>query len=246
MIVKIVKFLLKFKMKSTAFILSVLSIFLLSCPASGGMTGDRIATMAEGFVGKPYDPDPIGIYVRKRVIVYDDEVDCMYLTFRAVELALARTPEEAIEIALEKRFLRRGILSPDGTVLNYDERYQYGEDMIDSGKFGKEVTEELGRTISIEGSRGRESVVIIPKGFIKEIRGFQSGDIVFFIKRPEARLKGEIVGHIGIIKIEGEKIFLIHASGKKNGRGTVKKVPFHDYVKDMDFAGIKVTRFIDP
>jgi hypothetical protein len=208
--------------------------------------GDRIASIAEQFLGKPYDPDPIGAYVRRGVIVYDDEVDCMYLTFRTVELALSKNQEDAIKIALEKRFLTKGILGPDGRVLNYNERYEYGEDMIDSGKFGREVTEELGQTVQIEGSRGRQKVIILPKDSIKESKGFKNGDIIFFVKRPETRLYGEIIGHIGILKVEGDNIYLIHASGKKNGKGTVKKVPFFDYVKDMDFAGIRVTRLTDP
>lgn len=208
--------------------------------------GDRIASIAEQFLGKPYDPDPIGAYVRRSVIVYDDEVDCMYLTFRTVELALSKNQEDAIKIALEKRFFTKGYLGPDGRVLNYNERYEYGEDMIDSGKFGREITEELGPTVQIAGSRGRQKVIILPKDSIKESKGFKNGDIIFFVKRPETRLYGEIIGHIGILKVEGDNIYLIHASGKKNGKGTVKKVPFLDYVKDMDFAGIRVTRLTDP
>ncbi|MFN3740294.1 MAG: N-acetylmuramoyl-L-alanine amidase-like domain-containing protein [Thermodesulfovibrionales bacterium] len=203
--------------------------------------------MAERFVGTPYDPDPLGAYVRKKVIVYDEEVDCMYLTFRAVELALSQNEEEAMKVALEKRFFTKGILGPDGKVLNYDERYQYGEDMIDSKKFGEEITSVIGRTVSIKGSRGRALIKIIPASEIKNIiNKFKSGDIVFFVKKPEKRILGEIVGHIGIIKVEKDNIYLIHASGRKNGKGTTVKVPFLDYIKDMDFLGIKVTRFKAP
>jgi len=49
--------------------------------------GEKIAFWAEKFVGTPYDPDLLGEYVSKEVIVADERVDCMYLTFRAVELA---------------------------------------------------------------------------------------------------------------------------------------------------------------
>ncbi len=54
---------------------------------------------------------------------------------------------------------------------------------------------------------------------------------------------GEIVGHIGILKREGEDLYLIHASGRKRRGGEVVKVPFGDYLIDMPFAGIMVGRF---
>src|SRR4030043_2421094 len=72
--------------------------------------GERVAFWAEKFMGTPYDKDPLGEYVSKAAIVSDERVDCMYLTFRAVELALSHTPEEAIQIALERRFHSKGVL----------------------------------------------------------------------------------------------------------------------------------------
>ena len=51
---------------------------------------ERIAFWAEQYIDVPYDTDPWGDYVRKNVIVADERVDCMYLTFRSVELALGR------------------------------------------------------------------------------------------------------------------------------------------------------------
>lgn len=249
MVVKIVKIFLKFSMTSINIPVIVILNFILTLisATSAEQVGERIALMAERFIGTPYDPDPLGAYVREKVIIYDREVDCMYLTFRAVELALSENEEEAIKIALEKRFFTKGLLGPDGKVINYEERYQYGEDMIESKKFGEEITSELGKTIKIPGSRGRKEVILIPASQIKRIaHKLKSGDIIFFVKKPEKRIYGEIIGHIGIIKVEDNFIYLIHASGRKNGKGTTVKVPFLDYVKDMDFAGIKVTRFKDP
>jgi hypothetical protein len=72
--------------------------------------GERVAFWAGKFVGVPYDRDPQGLYVTRAAIVADDAVDCMYLTFRSVELALSQNPEEAVQIALDKRFHTRGIL----------------------------------------------------------------------------------------------------------------------------------------
>jgi hypothetical protein len=213
--------------------------------------GERIAWWAEKFVGTPYDPDPLGEYVTKNAIVADERVDCMYLSFRAVELAMGHTPDESIAIALDKRFIHKGTVN-DGAVANYEDRFQYGEDMLDSGKWGKEITGDIGLLSSIRGSRGRERVTMISKDtLINEIRKqrglrLKNGDFIFFVKSPGKRVDDEIVGHIGIIKFEGETPYLIHAGGRKQRGGEVKKVLFSDYVRSMPFAGIKVSRFLTP
>jgi hypothetical protein len=214
---------------------------------SNQTAGERMAFWAEKFLGVPYDRDPQGVYVTRAAIVADDEMDCMYLTFRAVELALSRTPEEATQVALDRRFQTRGILQ-DGKVLNYDDRFEYGEDMIQSGKWGKEITRQVGRTARIQGSRGRDFYEVLPPHEIaRRKEKLRSGDLLFFFKAPENRVVGEGVGHIGIVKVEGKnadkKIFLIHASGTKNSGGVVKKVRLIDYLSDMPFVGVKVTRF---
>lgn len=225
--------------------------------------GERIALWAEKFVGTPYDPDPQGGYVTKNVIVDDERVDCMYLSFRAVELAMGLTPEEGINIAIDRRFTKKGKIDSKGNVLNYEDRFQYGEDMLDSGKWGREITEELGEVTEITGSRGREKVKMISKkGLLDSLKSsssskFKDGDIIFFIKAVEKRKVGEIVGHIGIVKIEHRtqnselrEIYLIHAAGvKNNGRnrlatsGEVKKVRLYDYISSMPFIGVRVSRF---
>ncbi len=218
---------------------------------AGRPLGERIAFWAERFVGTPYDPDPLGEYVTKKSIVADDLVDCMYLSFRSVELALSRTPEEAVRIALDKRFITSGALR-NGTVLNYEDRFQYGEDMLDSGKWGKEITQDVGSLSYIEGSRGREKVAIVSKEELmrkvanRESLFLESGDFLFFVKKPGERVVGEIVGHIGIIKMEGSIPYLIHASGRKNKGGEVKKVLLCDYLRSMPFAGVRVGRFLTP
>ena len=213
----------------------------------GKTVGEKIALWAERFVGTPYDKDPLGEYVTKATLVADERVDCMYLTFRAVELALSKTPEEAIQIALDKRFHSRGILQ-DGKVINYEDRFDYGEDMIPSGKWGRNVTGEMGRTTRIKGSRGRDFYEILPPREIKRgMKKLQSGDIFFFMTRPEKRKVNEAVGHIGIIKVEGnptlKEIYLIHAGGSKNKGGSVKKVLLQEYVSRMSFVGVIITRF---
>ncbi len=206
--------------------------------------GDRIAFWAETFLGIPYDQDPMGAYVSRAAIVADDRVDCMYLTFRAVELALSRSPEEAIQTALDKRFHSRGMLR-DGKVSNYDDRFDYGEDMIASGKWGKDITAAVGPTVPLPGSRGTSHWDVLTKSTLPRSAGkLKSGDIVFFMTAPEKRKVGEGVGHMGIIKVERNgQVFLIHAGGTKKKGGMVKKVLWKDYISNMPFIGVKITRF---
>jgi hypothetical protein len=213
----------------------------------GKPVGERIASWAERFVGTPYDEDPQGLYVTRAAIVADEKMDCMYLTFRSVELALSDAPEEAVQIALEKRFHTRGRLQ-DGKVLNYEDRYQYGEDLVASGKWGKEITAALGPLKRIEGTRGKDHWKILPaKQIPGRLKRLKSGDLIFFIKDPKKRTVGESVGHLGIVKVEekaGKKsVYLIHASGSKNKGGAVRKVLLRDYVVKMPFVGVQVTRF---
>jgi hypothetical protein len=212
--------------------------------------GERIAFWAEKFIGVPYDTDPLGEYVSRATMVADERVDCMYLTFRAVELALSHSPEGAIQIALEKRFHSKGVLK-DGRVMNYDDRFEYGEDMIESGKWGKDITSEIGRITKIKGSRGRNFVeILLSNELLNGMKRLKSGDIIFFVKKPEKRKVGEIVGHIGIIKVEKSQkeegkggVYLIHASGIKQKGGAVKKVLLKEYLSKMLFVGVRITRF---
>jgi len=206
--------------------------------------GDRIAFWAEQFVGTPYDPDPLGEYVRRDVIVADDRVDCMYLTFRSVELAWSESLGDSISRALELRFRGQGRLDEQGKVINYGERFRYGIDMVYSGKWGRNVTSELSPTASVEGSRGIEHVEILGRESAADaIPRMRSGDLLFFVKDPARRRVGEIIGHIGIVSVAPHGVFLIHASGEKDGGGSVRKVRLADYLSTMPFIGIVVTRF---
>ncbi|MBF0506372.1 MAG: hypothetical protein HQL09_06010 [Nitrospirae bacterium] len=231
---------------STGFALSDEKILSLQNAMKGASTGDRIAFFAEQFVGTPYDPDPLGAYVRQAVIVADEKIDCMYLVFRAVELALSPTPEGAVEAALERRFHSRGIIS-NRKVVNYDDRFAYGEDMVPSGKWGKEITSEIGRTVAIQAPRsGQNTDMLQPGEVLNGIEKLKSGDLLFFIKSPSEKTGNEIVGHLGIIERAGalgKDIYLIHASGRKYKGGIVKKIALREYIKTMPFIGIKITRF---
>lgn len=212
--------------------------------------GKRIAYWAGRFIGTPYDPDPLGLYVRTNRIVADEKVDCMYHTFRSVELARSSTPAEAIDQALGLRFITKGKVS-DGLVANYDDRFQYGEDMVFSNKWGRNVTPAIGATTQIPGSRGKETVDILPKNVLATRavqKNLQDGDIIYWVKDPKKRVVEEIVAHLSIVRLRNNKPYLIHAAGDKDregrpGGGVVKEVPFADYVQKMRFIGAFVTRF---
>ncbi len=212
--------------------------------------GKRIAYWAGRFIGTPYDPDPLGLYVRTNRIIADEKADCMYHVFRSVELAESSTPGEAVDRALDLRFKTKGALA-DGLVTNYGERFDYGEDMVFSGKWGTNITAELAATKMIPGSRGRDEVEILPRNSLATRtlqKKLQDGDIIYWVKDPKKRSSAEeIVAHLSIIHIKAGRPYVIHAAGDKDrpdrpGGGVVKEIPFADYVRTMHFIGAFVTR----
>jgi hypothetical protein len=210
--------------------------------------GNRIAFWAEQFIGTPYDMDPLGDYVTRAAIVADERVDCMYLTFRAVELALTNSPEEAINKALIMRFHTQGVLQ-DGKVTNYDERYQDGIEMIKSGKYGAEITTRLGKTRQTADASSDGPIDFLPVAEMqKGMDQVTTGDIVYFVRDPSRSAVGGIIAHMGILKVEtrnggsSRTVYLIHASGTKKRGGSVKKVLLDGYLSHMQHAGVKISR----
>lgn len=225
-------------------------IFLAQARTARLSLGERISYWAGRFIGTPYDPDPLGFYVRTNRIVADEKADCMYHVFRSVELAQSSTPGEAIDKALTLRFMTKGTLV-DGLVTNYDQRFQFGEDMVYSGKWGKNITADLGTTKKIQGTRGRDEVDILPKNVLATRalqKKLQDGDIVYWVKDPKKRAVEEIVAHLSIVHVKSGRPYVIHAAGDKDradrpGGGAVKEVLFANYVRNMRFIGAFVTRF---
>lgn len=256
---------MKTEIRSPVVLILLLTLFL--CPASLSAFPDqevaryqsflkdrpipeKIVFWAEKFIGIPYDRDPLGAYVTRQVIVADERVDCMYLVFRSVELAVSSRPEGAVEAALDRRFRTKGVIR-NGRVANYEDRFEYGEDMIDSGKWGREITPEVGTAREIKSSRGGGAASFLPSQELQSrISRLKSGDLLFFIKDPRKRIRGEMVGHMGIVKVEissgknvTRKTYLIHASGTKKRGGVVKKVLLGNYLKKMPYTGVRITRF---
>ena len=78
-----------------------------------------------------------------------------------------------------------------------------------------------------------------------------STDEITTIRDPSRREAGEVVAHMGIVKVEesigqnGRKMFLIHASGNKRRGSSVKKVPLDAYIVGMQHVGAQVSRFTE-
>ena len=102
---------------------------------------------------------------------------------------------------------------------------------------------------------GAGSVRYLPTKAIRWEK-LRSGDIVYFVsdERTPAGKKtrdvGAIIGHLGIIKIEGGQVYLIHAAsqgltGLYEG-GRIVKVPLKTYLERVEtFKGIMLTRVQD-
>jgi hypothetical protein len=125
--------------------------------------------------------------------------------------------------------------------------------MVFSGKWGRNITADLGTTRKIPGSRGRDEVEILPKETLAK-KAFQKqladGDIIYWVKDPKKRVVEEIVAHLSVVHVKAGKPYLIHAAGDKDkpnkrGGGTVKELPFADYARDTRFIGAFVTRFAE-
>lgn len=209
--------------------------------------GNKIVFYAKRFLGTPYDPDPIGAYVRKKTIIYDSEVDCMYLTFRSVELAFGDgNDEKSIDIALDKRFKTKGIVS-NGLVYNYEKRFEYGEDMFLSGKWGNLlITNEL-LLKRVFSERLKMYISYVPKENFNKVKNLiLNGSIIFFVKDPKKSKKGEVVGHLGILEKNNGEVYLIHASGYKNRGGKVVRERLKDYLRKTKYIGFVITSFDIP
>jgi len=223
------------------FVVAILCVF----QAFGGVS-ENIVKCANGFIGTPYDVNPIGQYVENKDIVYDAEMDCMYFVFRCTELANASfNEEESQKIGLNLRFKTQGVIGSEGKVENYDERFDYAEDMVLSKKWGKNVTRKIGKLSKIEGRRGIAEFEYVKNADI-EIEKFKNGDIIFWVKPFKKRVIGEIIGHLGFIELNEGNVYFVHASGVKNKEKQsdgVTKILLKEYLVKTKFIGVAVKRF---
>ena len=172
--------------------------------------------------------------------------------------------QKAMNVALNNRFYTKGKLDADGKVMNYDERYQYSEDVIADGKFGQSIfsNDEMQE---IDGERMHkkwfqlqiEDVInndVIKNNNLNQTNErifdrIKTGDLVFFIRKKELREVGEIIAHLGVLeKTKNGNVYVIHASGKKDPEwkdAGVVRVRLDKYLKNKinKFSGIYITRF---
>ena len=226
------------------FLRLIFTLVLFAHSAFASLTiGEKITQCANKFIGTPYDTNPIGEYVFRNVIIYDEKVDCMYFVFRCTEIAFSNKENSPEQIALSQRFQTHGIIS-NGVVVNYQDRFAYADDMISSSKWGIDVSPVIGKISKIEGTRGVSFFNFVAKNDVR-LENFHNGDIIFFVKSKNNRIIDEIIGHLGFIEIEDGNVYLIHASGlkKPETNGSVKKVLLADFFEKTKFIGVIVKRF---
>jgi len=230
---------------------------------SGLELGDRIAVWANYFWERGdaryvYGRDPGG-YVTEGRLVDDFNTDCVLFFCRATELGRSTSALEAVQFAFGTRFLAGSLeqIVDDQGRVNYDDpvHLDYTEDMIRSGIWGRDVTAELGPTRAEEGGTTRYepgSITFVADEDV-DLAKLRNGDILFFVSNEKVpagqaiRATGAIIGHVGIARIEGSEVFLIHPAAKPLAGvyrgGRIEKVPLQTYLERVDtFKGIIATR----
>ena len=230
-------------------------------------TGDRIARWALLFASRSdnaycFGPKPGG-YVAESLLVQDYKFDCVLLFYRCTELARATSPRRAVFAALETRFADgdpERVVSPAGGV-DYDapSHLDYSEDFAATGLWGRDVTREVGD--AVQESAGTSRYPAGTRWFIPEERirydRLRNGDLLFFVldeRNPGARKLrddyGLLVGHQGIVHVDGGEVRVVHAAasgleGLYSGNRVVE-VPLRTYLERLErFKGIFVSRIED-
>jgi len=225
--------------------------------------GERIAAWADWFyqLGDTtyvYGRDPQG-YVTQGRLVDDCHTDCVLFFYRTTELGRSSSALEAVQFAFGTRFYGASleeVVRPDGRV-DYDTpvHLEYAMDILRSGYWGADITASLGPTVADAAGAARYpagTVTYVPKEKLVAEK-LQSGDIVYFItdettpRGRSVREIGDLIGHLGIIKVENGTPVLIHAASKGLAGlypgARVEKVPLATYLERVgNFKGVMATR----
>jgi hypothetical protein len=202
--------------------------------------------------------DEPGGYVAEGRLVDDRSTDCMLFTMRVFELAQSTSPEGAIERAVAGRFPGvplDAIASADGR-LDYTHPYRrrFAVELMEEGFYGTDVTGSIGPTDrDVAGGDHPRPVFVIPKDAL-DLTRFIDGDALWLVLDPMLERtraireeSGAIIGHMGIVVMEGETPHLIHAAAKSlpgeyEGNAIVS-VPVATYLERVEtFSAVRVTR----
>ncbi len=181
-----------------------------SLRASGGST---LASLGSLLLGRPFAAGTmVGSPTQREALVCRaDSLDCMC----ALDLVLAGRRPENLAASLRRQRYRDGAVS-------YEDRHHFFTDWIDSGPRLRDASAEfpgalkVRKRINCRGDGGRwipglpcvERVLHrVPPGpsTLKELR---SGDLVGFWSDAD----GLDVSHVGLIRIDGGEVMLLHAS----------------------------------
>jgi hypothetical protein len=203
-----------------------------------------------------------GGYVQKGRLADDFAMDCILFLYRTTELGRTTSAREAIDFAYGTRFAGASLdraVRADGTV-DYDDpvHLDYSIDMIRSGVWGQEITDQIGQTErDLVGSERYPAGAIryVPTGKLRDA-ALRTGDLIFLVsdettERGKAlRESGAIIGHVGVIRVEDGVPMLIHpASSGLEGiydGGTIVKVSLKTYLDRVEvFKGVMGLRVKD-
>jgi hypothetical protein len=225
--------------------------------------GERIAAWADYFQQRGDAGYLFGLaaegYVGQGRLVDDFQTDCVLFFYRTTELGRSSSAIEAVQFAFGTRFYGatlEEVVSDQGRV-DYDSsvHLDYTIDIVRSGIWGRDITATLGEAVIDQVGTDRYpagSVHYVPKESVRWAQ-WQDGDIVYFVTDEKSaagartREVGAIIGHLGIVKVEGGQVYLIHAASKgleglyEGGR--IAKVPLKTYLERVEtFKGILATR----
>jgi hypothetical protein len=226
--------------------------------------GERVARWAGLFASRQdnaycFGPKQGG-YVAESLLVQDHRFDCVLLFYRCTELARAASPRDAVIFALGTRFAggeSARVVHPSGSV-DYDDpsHLDYSEDFFATGIWGRDVTCEVGDAVPDTLGTSRYpagSRFYVPTSRIRLDR-LRDGDLLFFVlnEAHEGARKlrdqyGLLVGHQGIVDVDGGEVFVIHAAASDlqgvYAGNRVVRVPLLTYLRRLDrFKGIMAAR----
>ncbi|HZM16446.1 MAG TPA: hypothetical protein VFE28_10605 [Candidatus Krumholzibacteria bacterium] len=230
--------------------------------------GERVARWAELFLERGQTTYVFGLkpggYVADSLLVQDFKQDCVLFCYRCAELAQSDTPRDAVLWALRTRFAGappESVVSPSGGV-DYQNPAHLDDslDMVRSGHWGHDVTEEVGVAVRDKAGTTRYppgSFSYIPSGQLR-LERLEDGDFLYFVadeNQPRGRKlrqeAGTPIGHQGIVRRRGDTVYVIHAAisalpGEYEGNRVVR-VPLTTYLRRIEsWKGVIVTRLGSP